>query len=149
MELVLKNILKYCLIIILVTPLLLACAGKADKQISEIENSQYSMAVNAFLWRASLDALSFIPLDKSDPIGGIISTEWFTDINSSNERVKIVVYIKDRRLRADGLTVSVFRQTKVDEGWVDSNTNVETSRLIENSILTKARELRIGTKISD
>ena len=144
-----KNILKYCLIIILVTPLLLACAGKADKQISEIENSQYSMAVNAFLWRASLDALSFMPLDKSDPIGGIISTEWFTDINSSNERVKIVVYIKDRRLRADGLTVSVFRQTKVDEGWVDSNTNVETSRLIENSILTKARELRIGTKISD
>ncbi len=149
MELVLKNILKYCLIIILVTPLLLTCAGKVDKQISEIENSQYSMAVNAFLWRASLDALSFMPLDKSDPIGGIISTEWFTDINSSNERVKIVVYIKDRRLRADGLTVSVFRQTKVDEGWVDSNTNVETSRLIENSILTKARELRIGTKISD
>ena len=149
MELVLKNILKYCLIIILVTPLLLTCAGKAGKQISEIENSQYSMAVNAFLWRASLDALSFMILDKSDPIGGIISTEWFTDINSSNERVKIVVYIKDRRLRADGLSVSVFRQTKVGEGWVDSNTNTETSRLIENSILTKARELRIGTKISD
>ena len=144
-----KNILKYCLIIILVTPSLLTCAGKADKQISDIENSQYSMAVNAFLWRASLDALSFMPLDKSDPVGGVISTEWFTNINSSNERVKIVVYIKDRRLRADGLSVSVFRQKKVGEEWVDSNTNTETSRLIENSILTKARELRIGTKISN
>ena len=149
MELVLKNILKYCLIIILITPSLLTCAGKADKQISAIENSQNSMAVNAFLWRASLDTLSFMPLDKSDSLGGVISTEWFTDVNSSNERVKIVVYIKDRRLRADGLSVSVFKQTKVGEEWVDSNTNTETSRLIENSILTKARELRIGTKISD
>jgi len=45
------------------------CSKKVDKEISDIEKSQVSMAVNAFLWRASLDTVSFIPLDIVDPIG--------------------------------------------------------------------------------
>ena len=45
-----------------------SCGNKSERSISEIEQSQYSMAVNAFLWRASLDSLMFMPIDKSDPI---------------------------------------------------------------------------------
>jgi len=104
------------------------------------------MAVNAFLWRAALDTLMFMPIDKSDPIGGIISTNWYSGPGIINERTKIFVYIKDRRLRADALEVSVFRQTKLGNEWQDADVNSETSKLIENSILTKARELRLGSK---
>ena len=137
------------ILLFLFVSLTISCGNRTDKTISEIEQSQYSMAVNAFLWRASLDTLMFMPIDKSDPIGGVISTNWYTGPNISNERTKVFIYIKDRRLRADALEVSVFRQIKADNGWQDAEVNSETSKLIENSILTKARELRLGSKALD
>ena len=137
------------ILLFLFVSLTISCGNRTDKTISEIEQSQYSMAVNAFLWRASLDTLMFMPIDKSDPIGGVISTNWYTGPNISNERTKVFIYIKDRRLRADALEVSVFRQIKADNGWQDTEVNSETSKLIENSILTKARELRLGSKALD
>lgn len=121
------------------------CSKKVDIEISEIAKSQVSMAVNAFLWRASLDTVSFIPLDIVDPIGGVITTQWYEDTDSSSERIKLTIYVKDRRLRADGISVNVFREIKLEEGWVKAETNPDTARLVEASILTKARELRIGT----
>ena len=114
-------------------------------ETSEIINSQISMAVNAFLWRASLDTVSFIPIDIADPIGGVISTEWYLDPENINERIKINIYVKDRRLRADALSVSVFRELRVSEEWTKAEVNAETAKLVEASILTKARELRIGS----
>ena len=137
------------ILLFLFVSLTISCGNRTDKTISEIEQSQYSMAVNAFLWRASLDTLMFMPIDKSDPIGGVISTNWYSGPDISNERTKVFIYIKDRRLRADALEVSVFRQIKVDNGWQDAEVNSETSKLIENSILTKARELRLGSKALD
>ena len=86
-----------------------SCGKRVEKTISEIEQSQYSMAVNAFLWRASLDTLMFMPIDKSDYIGGIISTDWSSGDGIVDERTKVFVYIKDRRLRADAIEVAVFR----------------------------------------
>ena len=135
-------------IAILLFPVLLflgSCSKKVDLDISEIESSQISMAVNAFLWRASLDTVSFVSLDIADPIGGVIVTQWYLDTNNSNERIKLTIYIKDRRLRADALGVSVFREVRLSEEWVVAETNPETARLIEAAILTKARELRLGT----
>ena len=104
--------------------LVIGCSSKNDKTVSEIEQSQYSMAVNAFLWRATLDTIMFMPIDKSDPIGGIISTNWYSGPGIINERTKIFVYIKDRRLRADALEVSVFRQTKLGNEWQDADVNL-------------------------
>jgi hypothetical protein len=118
---------------------------KMDIETSEIVNSQISMAVNAFLWRASLDTVSFIPVNSADPIGGFISTDWYLDPENPNERIKMNVYIKDRRLRADAISVSVFREVKVSEEWVKADVNTDTAKLVEASILTKARELRIGS----
>ena len=122
------------------------CSKKIDEEISDIEKSQVSMAVNAFLWRASLDTVSFIPLDIVDPIGGVITTQWYEDTNNSNERIKLTIYIKDRRLRADGLSVNIFREVMLTDKWVKADINPDTADLIEASILTKARELRIGTQ---
>ncbi len=50
----------------------------------------------------------------------------------TNERTKVFVYIKDRRLRADAIEVAVFRQIKSDNEWEDAEVNPETAKLIEN-----------------
>ncbi len=104
-----------------------------------------SIPVNSYLWRASLDTLSFMPLSSADPFGGVIITDWFTPPESANERFKMTVYILSRDLRADGLTVAVFRQVNDGQGnWVDDGVSADTASELENAILTRARELRIA-----
>ncbi|MFQ5783635.1 MAG: DUF3576 domain-containing protein [Alphaproteobacteria bacterium] len=101
--------------------------------------------VNSFLWRATLDTLSFMPLASADPFGGVIITDWYTPPEVTSERFKLTVYILSRQLRADGLRVAVFRQRQNDGGnWVDEEVGTETASELENAILTRARELRVA-----
>lgn len=102
------------------------------------------IAVNGYLWRASLDTMSFMPLRSADPFGGVIVTDWYVAPESPNERFKVQVYILDRQLRADGLRVSVFRQVRDAYGaWEDAPIKPETASQLENAILTRARQLRV------
>lgn len=104
------------------------------------------IGVNSFLWRASLDTISFMPLQEVDPFGGVIITDWYGNPQLPTERFKVTVYILDTRLRADALAVRVFRQEQAADGqWVDATVTPETGIEIENAILTRARQLRIAT----
>lgn len=104
------------------------------------------IGVNSFLWRASLDTLNFMPLASADPFGGVIITDWYQDPKAQGERFKVTVYILDKRLRADGVKVAVFRQNRSEAGeWVDAAVNDGTAVQIENAILVRARQLRINT----
>ncbi|WP_245183217.1 MULTISPECIES: DUF3576 domain-containing protein [unclassified Haematospirillum] len=101
------------------------------------------VAVNAFLWRASLDTVSFMPLSSADPFGGVIITDWYTPPETPNERFKVNVYILGRALRSDGLKVSVFRQERGRSGqWVDAAVAPAVTTEFENAVLTRARQLR-------
>lgn len=104
-----------------------------------------TLGVNSYLWHATLDTLSFIPLASADPFGGVVITEWYTAPQVPNERMKVTVYILDRSLRADGLKVAVFRQTKTVDGWADAAVAGDTSTRLEDAILTRARELRLAS----
>ena len=110
------------------------------------EDNSTGVAVNAYLWRASLDTINFIPLASADPFGGVIITDWYTPTETPNERMKVQVTILDRDLRADGVRVSVFKQTTSPKGggWVDAQVDPRTNVDIENAILTRARQLRIA-----
>ena len=102
-----------------------------------------SIGVNSFLWRASLDTISFMPVDSADPFGGVIITDWHSVGNVPNERFKLNVYILGRALRADGVRVAVFRQVPAALGtWRDVPLDDATATKIEDSILTRARQLR-------
>src|SRR5690242_18074802 len=68
------------------------------------------LGVNGFLWRATLDTLSFMPLLSADPFGGTVLTDWYEDPKAPGERYKVNALILDKTLRADGVRVSVFRQ---------------------------------------
>ena len=108
-------------------------------------SSRVTLGVNSYLWHASLDTLSFLPLTSADPFGGVIISEWYVAPTSPNERLKVTVYIMDRALRADGLKVVVFRQVKAPAGWADATPSPDTAHKLEDSILTRARELRLAT----
>lgn len=109
---------------------------------SDIKDTGANIGVNALLWRASLDTISFMPLDQADPYGGIISTEWYTNPENPNERYKIIIYILDSRLRADAIRVAFFMQQQLNGEWINVTASDETRIALENSILTKARQFK-------
>lgn len=102
------------------------------------------IGVNSFLWRASLDTISFMPLASADPFGGVIITDWYSAPETPAERMKLTVYILDRQLRADGLRVAAFKQRRDETGaWVDMALEPGVTTRIEDAILTRARQLRV------
>jgi len=107
--------------------------------------AQQGIGVNSFLWRASLDTLSFMPLITADPWGGVINYDWHTPAASPNERFKATVFILDTRLRADALNVSITREVRNEAGqWIAQPVNPQTETDLENAILTRARELNLA-----
>jgi Domain of unknown function (DUF3576) len=98
--------------------------------------------VNPYLWRASLDTMEALPVASADPLGGIIVYDWKSFDGSPTERIKATVYILDTRLRADGVKVSVFRQTNTGGTWADAVVDPETGMQLESKILERARSLK-------
>ena len=91
--------------------MLAACGGKERPRADVAASQVTTIGVNSFLWRASLDALSFMPLLQADSAGGVIITDWYANPSNPNERMKVTVSILDRDLRADALRVAASPST--------------------------------------
>jgi hypothetical protein len=100
------------------------------------------IGVNAYLWRAALDTLSFAPLAQSDSNGGVISTEWYANPSNPSERVKVTATILDADLRADALRVTAAREVMQGGQWAPAPVTAATVQRLEEIILTRARDLR-------
>lgn len=101
------------------------------------------IGVNSFLWRAALDTVSFMPLASADPFGGTILTDWYSPPDTTKERYKLNVFILDRQLRSDGVSVKAFKQVQQKSGaWIDAPMPADTANTLEDTILTRARQLR-------
>jgi hypothetical protein len=110
----------------------------ADLAASQIT----TIGVNSYLWRAALDTLSFAPLAQTDSNGGVIVTDWYSNPNAPNERVKVTATILDADLRADALRVAASRQVLQNGQWMDAPVAAATVQRLEEIILTRARDLR-------
>lgn len=108
------------------------------------DDSGSGIGVNSYLWRASLDTVSFMPLASADPFGGTIITDWYSPPETPNERFKLNVFILDKQLRSDGVSVKVFRQNLKNGAWRDSTATDTTARQLEEAILTRARQMRVS-----
>jgi hypothetical protein len=102
-----------------------------------------ALGVNSFLWRATLDTLSFMPLASADPFGGVIITDWYEDPKTPGERFKVNALILDKALRADGVKITVFKQKQEKGAWRDKKVDGTLQKSLEDTILTRARELRV------
>lgn len=118
--------------------------GGVSRNQGDENSGTTGISVNSFLWRASLDTVSFLPIVSADPFGGVILTDWYTPVENENERFKVNVFILGRQLRSDGIRVRVFKQQLVKGAWTDIEVSPETPRQLEDAILTRARQLRIS-----
>jgi hypothetical protein len=120
-------------------------SSQDNSRRADIAASQVTtIGVNAYLWRAALETLSYAPLAQTDSNGGVLVTEWYANPQNPSERVKVTVAILDRDLRADALRVTAARQTLTNGQWVDAPVTAATVQRLEDIILTRARDLRRG-----
>ena len=130
---------------ILLVASLAACAHHRDRgpKASKLAPARVTtIGVNAYLWRATLDTLSFMTIAQTDSNGGVIVTEWYVNPQLPGERMKVSVAILDPELRADALRVSTSRQVLQGGQWVDTAVQEATNQKLEEIILQKARDLR-------
>jgi len=104
-----------------------------------------AIGVNAYLWRAALDTVSFAPLLQADANTGVIITDWYANPNTPGERVKLTVTILDQDLRADALRVAASREINQNGAWVGAPVSASTVQKLEDIILTRARDIRRAT----
>lgn len=93
-----------------------------------------SVAVNRYLWYASLDVLDFLPVESADPFTGVITTGYGIPPGGS-VAYRATIYVSDPALDARALNVALFTQ----RGAVAA----ETTAAVEDAILSRARQLRI------
>ncbi len=94
-----------------------------------------AIQVNKFIWSASLDVLNFLPLQSADPFTGVIVTGFGTP-PGGRRAYRATVFISNSALDASSLNVSLHTR--------GGPASAVTVRAIEDAILTRARELRIG-----
>lgn len=123
-------------------PLAACHGGRAGGSAALPASKVTTIGVNSYLWRASLDAVSFMGLAQTDSNGGVIVTDWYANPNAPTERVKVAVSILDQDLRADALRVSMQRQVNQGGTWVAAPVQAASVQKLEDVILTKARDLR-------
>jgi len=121
----------------------LAGCGKRERPRVDLAAAQIStIGVNSYLWRATLETLAFMPLLQADSSGGVLVTDWYTNPENPNERVKVSVAILDEDLRADALRVAASRQVLQNGTWIEAPVQAATVQRLEDIILTKARDIR-------
>ena len=109
------------------------------------ENETTSINVNGFLWRATLNILSITPLISTDALGGTIITDWYTNKNIKDKRIKITAYISTSELRSDGIEVKVHVQNFKNNFWSETFLDNKLANQIEVNILNEARNLRVNS----
>lgn len=122
------------------------CGHKRPKTLTaDLAASKITqIGVNAYLWRASLDTVSFMPLAQVDSNGGVIVTDWYANPATPAERMKLTIAILDQDLRADAIRVAASRQVNQNGMWLDAPVAAQTTQRLEEIILGRARDLRRG-----
>ena len=123
-------------------------------QASLTKKKEYDFASSNELWRASLDAIDFMPLINANYSGGIIITDWYSEQNSNNESVKISIRFLSNEIRADALDIKVFKKVcpKLNQ-CVITETGDEIIKELAKNILKKAavyekqNQLKRGRKV--
>jgi len=122
----------------------LAAAADARKKAKKQQIAPVNVTtigVNAYLWRAALQTLSFMSIAQTDSNGGVIITDWYVNPAVPTERMKVTVSILDAALRADVIRVAAARQILQNGQWVDAAVAASTNEKLEEIILQKARDI--------
>jgi Domain of unknown function (DUF3576) len=122
------------------------CGGSRETKSARLAPPTLTtIGVNAYIWRAALETVGFMPLMQTDAATGVILSDWYVNPAIPGERVKVSVFVLDQDLRADAVKVSAQRQEARAGAWTDVAVRAGTVQKLEETILTRARQIRQST----
>ena len=108
--------------------------------VNKGRSTNFEFASSNELWRASLDAIDFMPLASVNYSGGIIVTDWYSSSLSSNENIKISIRFLSNEIRSDALNIQIFKKICDENNRCVINENVgELNKELQRKILQKAK----------
>ena len=108
-------------------------------------NTNYEFSTSNPMWRASLEILDFLPMTTVDYSGGIIITDWYSDVSSGNEEsIKITVRFLSNDIRSDSLKIIVHKKKCISQQpcKVEILSKSAISQELRTSIIKKASLLK-------
>lgn len=103
------------------------------------KSGNFEFASSNEMWRATIDVLDFAPLINADYGGGIVITDWYSEEGSQNQAIKISVQFLSNEIRADGLSVKVYKKNCInDQNCKISKIESSINQEIKLAILKKA-----------
>lgn len=111
-------------------------AGVVGGTFGRNVSPEVTLRVNRYIWTAALDVLSFLPLETVDPFSGVFTTG-FGIPPGGGRAYRATVYVQDPALDARSLHVAL-------EARGGGPVSLETTRAVENAILTRARQFRLA-----
>ena len=109
--------------------------GSVFDLFDNADDPNVTVEVNRYLWNATLDVLSFMPIEAADPFSGVIQFGYGTP-PGSGRAYQATVFVTDPALDARSLNLAL----RTRSGAVSP----EIQRQIEDAIMTRAHQLRIA-----
>lgn len=106
-------------------------------------SGNFIFSTSNVLWRASLDALEFIPLNNVDYSGGVIVSDWYS-APGSKESIKITIRFLSNELSVSSL--KIISHKKICENDGNCNVSLASDQLneeIKKKIIIKAKKIKL------
>jgi Domain of unknown function (DUF3576) len=119
-----------------------ACGGTSSPVADLLSTGNAAVSVNPFLWAAALDTVSFMPNIQADGNTGTINTDWYSNPQNPQERMRLSISVTGQELRPEAVQVTAYRQEAQNGAWVDAPVAASTVQRLEGTVLTKARDMQ-------
>ena len=124
--------------------------GFRISDIGSNKSTNFEFASSNELWRASLDAIDFMPLSSVNYSGGIIISDWYSANQNNNESIKISIRFLTNEIRSDALDVKVFKRIcEINNNCKITESSGELIKELKKKILKTAKIYEAAKKDKD
>ena len=110
-----------------------------SKALGGAKGGDFMFASSNEMWRATIEILDFVPLNNVDYGGGVIITDWYSEkSDNNNSSIKIIVQFLSNEIRSDGIKVSTYKKTCIENNCKTFLQNSDLKNEIKLAILKKA-----------
>lgn len=116
--------------------------GKGITVFGKNSKNNSGLITDNVIWQATLESLSFAPLNIASYSGGIIATDWYS---FGDDQAKISVKIYSEKPSPSAIDITTFiKKCNQDMKCKVSNGSDELNKKIKASILDKVRDIEIN-----
>ena len=120
--------------------------GISLKNLTKGGSTNYEFSSSNPMWRASLEILDFLPLVTVDYSGGVIITDWYSDVSNNNDAIKITLRFLSNEIQSNSLKIIVHQKRCSKDLPTSCSVNKIDSKIEEELIVSIIRKAALLEK---